>query len=560
VVDSVSSKEGQSLTSLWRAALADAGTFVIHQAIALDPNRNLSYTVSSALRAAMKIAVSFRTETKHPPGTRVAILSDGFGDLFPLYHAMWLLGMTVVAIPSNLSPKATAEHLNNVDAKVLVYSPAQMARLAKIIPHVSRLSHRLVWGELRAKESVAGSGGLSLQELLQNSERIGKLEDFADSADRTDAPALIVFTEGRYDESIGIEFSMKALLAAAENQSWAYFRNSNAERLVSLLPSKHVVSLIHTLLVPLVARFLTFDLSQCEGASRTWSLLDELVENQVTAVITDEHRIRDFFGVTKTNRISLPEGFRFLMLPTKPVTPEFVEPLKDLIVPCYGISEAGGIVSVGIKGMLPAAEQVSSQGEPTLAAGSPLGGLKVRILSRDGTVARGQGVGEILVQSDQVMSGYSAPGSGRTHFGPDGSLYTGDRGGWHFDSRGRTHIVVLGRESFFFRREHTEVNVFDLENVIMRVIGVKDVRIVPFPHELYGRELAAFVVVSTQHRGTVSREGLWRNLLQFFPWDVVPKVFMIADEKQIQTLPVRSILLEKLAPFSSVDFSKTPTL
>ncbi len=560
MVDAVISKEKRSLRSLWRHALTEASTFVVHQALSLDPNRNVTYTVSSALRTAMKIAVSFRAETGHPPGTRVAILSEGFGELFPFYHAMWLLGMTVVAIPSTLSAKAVADHVNKVGAKVLVYSPAQMARLAKIIPHVSRLSHRLLCGELRARESVAGAGSLSLQGLLRNGERIGKLEDFELPPAANEPPALIVFTEGKYEESVGIEFSMQALLAAAENQSWAYFRDSNDERVVSLLPSKHVVSLIHTLFVPLVARILAFDLTPSEKASRTWNLVDELIDNQVTAVITDEHRIQEFLGITKTKRISLPKEFRFLLLPTKPVVARDIEPIQDLIVPCYGMSEAGGIVSVGTKGSSIFGKSLSIDKAPSFTAGSPLGGVVVRISDRNKQTVEGERVGEIVVKSEQVMSGYTASVSGRACLGADGSLFTGDRGGWHFDNTKRTHVIVLGRENLFFRHKDVEISIFDLETAILKVIGVKDVRIVPFQHDLNGRELAAFVVVSAQHKGSVSREGLWRNLLQFFPWEVVPKIFMIADEKQIQTLPARSVLLEKLTPYASVDFSKNPSL
>jgi acyl-CoA synthetase (AMP-forming)/AMP-acid ligase II len=508
----------------------------------------------------MKMAVSFRAETGHPPGTRVAILSDGFGELFPFYHAMWLLGMTVVTIPSTLSAKTIAKHLNDLDAKVLVYSPAQMARLAKIIPHVSHLSHRVVCGELRAKESVAGSGSLSFQDLLQNTERIGKLEDFERPLEAADPPALIAFSEGKYDDSVGIRFSMQALLAAAENQSGAYFQGSHSERLVSLLSTKHIVSIVHTLLIPLVARILAFDLTQYDSASRSWNLLDELIDNQVTAVITDERRIREFFALTKTKRVSLPKDFRLLLLPSNPIEARSVEPVRDLVVPCYGMSEAGGLVSIGIKGQAHDGKFSSTQKEPTLTAGSPLGGVLLRLSNRTSEGSGGGNVGEIAIQSEQIMSGYHASVSGRAHVSPEGTLFTGDRGAWYFDNRGRTHLAVLGREKLFLRRKGLEISIGDLEAAMLKVIGVKEVRIVSFPHEIYGEEIAAFVVVLAQHKGSVTRESLWKNLLASFAWEVVPKVFMIADEKQIQTMPTRAVLLEKLAAFSKIDFSRSPQL
>lgn len=560
MTDTQVARRKRSLASLWRDALTEGSTFVIYRALSRDPNRTVTHTVSSSLRTAMKLAVSFRAETGHPPGTRVAILSDGFGELFPFYHAMWLLGMTVVTIPNTLSPKTIATHLNDLDAKVLVYSPAQMARLAKIIPHVSRLSHRVLCGELRARESAAGAGSLSLQDLLQNTERIGKLEDFERPLQENESPALIAFSEGKYEESVGICFTMQALLAGAENQSWAYFRDSHSEHIVSLLPSKHVVSLIHTLLIPLVARILAFDLTQYESATRSWNLLDELIDNQVTAVITDEHCIKEFFGLTKTKRVPLSKDFRLLLLPTNPVESRSIEPIKDLVVPCYGMSEAGGLVSVGTKGQLPDGRFSSIHKDPTLTAGSPLGGVVIRLSNRTTNISKAGDKGEIVVQSEQIMSGYHMPVSGRARLGPEHTLFTGDRGVWYSDTQGRAQLAVLGRERCFFRRKDFEISMSELEAALLKVIGVKDVRIVPFPHEVHGEELAAFVVVSTQHKGAVTREGLWKNLLSYFPWEVVPKVFMIADEKQIQAMPARSVLLEKLSAFSKVDFSKKPSL
>jgi len=558
VIGATNRKDGRSLTALWQQALREASTFTIHQALSTDPTRNVTFTVSSALRTAMKLAVSFRATTGHPPGTRVAILSEGFGELFPLYHAMWLLGMTVVAIPSSLPPRVIAEHLNSSDSKVLVYSPAQMARLAKVIPHVTRLSHRIACGELRGKESVVGAGGLSLQELAQNSEKIGKLEDFQRNVDQLAPPALIVFTEGRHEDSIGIEFSIQALLAAAEYQSSAYFRGASFEHSVSLLPSKHIVSLVHVLLVPLVAKLLAFDFTNYDQTVKTWNLYDELVDNQVTAVILDEHRIKELPQITKTNRVSLPEVFRFLLLPTKPIFPEYVGTISDLIAPCYGMSEAGGLVSVGAKGSLIPSAFKSTSGSSIIAAGIPLGGVTVRLDDRASRTIRGDPIGQIIVQSEQVMTRYSAPVQGRAQRGAEGCLVTGDYGAWHFDDGGRSHLVVVGRDNVLFERQGKTVSLFELELALLKVAGVKDVVLVEFPHKLHGQELAAFVVVLTQYKGRVSRETLWQALLRFFPWEVVPKIFMIADERQITSLPVRSILVEKLEAFSAVDFSKRP--
>jgi acyl-coenzyme A synthetase/AMP-(fatty) acid ligase len=107
-------------------------------------------------------------------------------------------------------------------------------------------------------------------------------------------------------------------------------------------------------------------------------------------------------------------------------------------------------------------------------------------------------------------------------------------------------------------RGEKEVNLFELESVIRRVVGVKEVRVVGFPHIKLGKELGAFVLL--QKKAQVTREALWSNLLAFFPWDVVPKVFMIADAALVPNMPTRADIEDKLGKFSSSDFSRPPKL
>jgi acyl-CoA synthetase (AMP-forming)/AMP-acid ligase II len=311
-------------------------------------------------------------------------------------------------------------------------------------------------------------------------------------------------------------------------------------------------------LVPLVAKLLAFDFTNYDQTVKTWNLYDELIDNQVTAVLLDEHFVKNLPQITKTNRVALPEAFRFLLLPTKPVFPEYVGTIGDLIVPCYGMSETGGLVCAGAKGSLVSSPFKSISGSSIVAAGMPLGGISVRIDDQGNRTIRGEPIGQIVVQSEQVMTRYSVPVQGRAQRGAEGSLLTGDYGSWHFDEGSRSHLVVVGAGNVLFERRGQSVSLFDLELTLFKVPGVKDVVLVEFPHTLHGQELAAFVVVLAQYKGRISREDLWRALLRFFPWEVVPKIFMIADERQITSLPVRSILVDKLEAFSAVDFSKRP--
>jgi acyl-CoA synthetase (AMP-forming)/AMP-acid ligase II len=330
--------------------------------------------------------------------------------------------------------------------------------------------------------------------------------------------------------------------------------------LVSLLSSKHITSLIHTLLVPLLIRSIAYDFTASEGASRHWNLVDELVDNQITAVLTDDTRLAELSELAKSKRYAVKDNFRIFLLPSKPVIPADIEALNELIVPCYGITEAGGIVAAGAKGRSRFCKVGNVDGNPVLAGGLSLDPNLVRIVNANSQRILDDSVGEIVVQAEQVMSGYKGSNPGRAYLGPDGSLHTGDRGRWFFDGAGKPHIVVLGRENLFFRRKSSELNLFEIERALLKVVGVKGVRVFTFPHKVTGSELAAFVIVSARLKESVTREVLWVNLLQTFSWEMTPKVFMIADDQQIKAIPPNPLLLEKLVPFCSADFSKRPAV
>jgi acyl-CoA synthetase (AMP-forming)/AMP-acid ligase II len=409
--------------------------------------------------------------------------------------------------------------------------------------------------------SAAAVGGgrtvIRLDELLQNSSRTLKMEDFPSQyADEDAPPALIAFTANKDHAPHGVAFSEQAIVAAAKHQAFLYYIGSERERLTSLLPDKHMVSLVHMLIVPLSAGVTSVEFTEMRYREAMPNLIEELYDNQITAVWVDEHHLSDLRQATKVQRFALPAEFRLYLVPTRPLTDKHVEGLGDIIVPCYAQTEAGGVVSVGVKGELHTCDSALKGRARILGAGGPVGGVCLKILSEKGDTVSGEKVGELVVYSPQVMTSYEATVPGSAYLGPDLSLHTGDRARWSFDAAGKPHLVIVSREEQFVKRGGVEVNIFDLESVLLRVVGVKDVRVIPFEHNKFGHELAAFVI--TLKKAQVTQENLWSNLLEYFPWDVVPKIFMLADSAQVTTIPGLPELQAQLSRFANADFSRAP--
>jgi acyl-CoA synthetase (AMP-forming)/AMP-acid ligase II len=227
-------------------------------------------------------------------------------------------------------------------------------------------------------------------------------------------------------------------------------------------------------------------------------------------------------------------------------------------VPCFSQTECGGIIATGTQELTTTSKTSTVEKIAIVSGGSAISGVSIKVVGQDGTPVKFGEIGELTVTSAQVMHSYCGGAAGSAYVTPDLALHTGDRVQTQLALDGTNHIVMVGREDHFIMRGEKEVNLFELESVIRRVVGVKEVRVVGFPHIKLGKELGAFVLL--QKKAQVTREALWSNLLAFFPWDVVPKVFMIADAALVPNMPTRADIEDKLGKFSSSDFSRPPKL
>jgi len=546
---------GEPLTffNLWKNALREGGNQYAHQVLGADSTRVSLYTVSNLSKLSMRVADGLRQSIKIEPGMRVAILADGYGDLLPVYHALWLLGCTVVAIPGDQPSDITVGQMNNTGCQVLVYSPAMSARLASVAPAVTCIKHWVLVGGAKTTALGSGRSVLKLDDLVLNSNRGLKMDDFQPKASKQEHPALITFTSGAAIEPRGVAFNAETIIEAARCQTCLYYLDSEGERVACLLPDKSFVSLLHMVVLPLVAGYTSVALPDLEASKRGSNILEELYDNQVSAVWLNESHLPDLRKATKSQRFVMSEKFRAFLLPTRPVSKQEVEGMPEVIVPCYGQTEAGGIIAVGSKANLYTCALASRDRTPLLSAGGPIANVQVRVVDPTGEPTRGSDIGEIVVNAKQIMESYDGSHPGASYLGPDGFLHTGDRGYWSFDSDGKPHLVIVGREEQFVSRGKHEVSLFQLEMVISKVMGVTGVRVVGFPHAKYGKEIGAFVLLAK--RAQVTRESLWANLIKYFPWEVVPKVFMLADTSAVSVIPPRREIEEALACFGSTDFS-----
>jgi fatty-acyl-CoA synthase len=151
-------------------------------------------------------------------------------------------------------------------------------------------------------------------------------------------------------------------------------------------------------------------------------------------------------------------------------------------------------------------------------AGRPPRGTVVRLYDDDDREVRQPGrAGRIFVGSEIVFDGYTG-GGGKPVL--DGLTSSGDVG--HLDAQGR--LFVDGREDEMIVSGGENVFPSEVEDVVSRLAGVRDVAVVGVDDERFGQRLRAFVVLAGDAQLAASdvRRHVRANLASFkVPRDVV---------------------------------------
>jgi acyl-CoA synthetase (AMP-forming)/AMP-acid ligase II len=151
-------------------------------------------------------------------------------------------------------------------------------------------------------------------------------------------------------------------------------------------------------------------------------------------------------------------------------------------------------------------------------AGRPPRGTVVRLYDADDReVVQAGRCGRIFVTSEIVFDGYTG-GGGKPVL--DGLTSSGDLG--HFDAEGR--LFVDGREDEMIVSGGENVFPGEVEDVVARLAGVRDVAVVGVDDERFGQRLRAFVVLGAGVQVDASdvRRHVRANLASFkVPRDVV---------------------------------------
>ncbi len=246
-----------------------------------------------------------------------------------------------------------------------------------------------------------------------------------------------------------------------------------------VMPLFHVHGLLAGLLAPLLSGGSVI-IPPRFSATDFWRHFITHKANWYTAVPTI-HQI-----LLKNPAPSPKPSIRFIRSCSSPLSPTVFHQLEATfeapVLEAYAMTEAAHQMTSNP--LPPGKRKPGSVGLPQ--------GVDVRILDVDGNEEQQGYMGEICIRGENVTSGYlKNPDANRSSFTKDGFFRTGDQG--KLDDEG--YVFLTGRIKELINKGGEKISPVELDNVMATHPSVAEVVTFAMPHEMYGQDVGAAVVL-----------------------------------------------------------------
>ncbi len=410
-------------------------------------------------------------------GDRVAVMAPAGLAFFDAYLGAAWLGAGAVPLSTRLAPAEIARQLADAEpAAAIVGGKYGEVMAGAIKPGIPLLHH----------------GTPQYRRLLSES-------DPAPIAARPEDTALIIYTSGTTGDPKGVCLSHRALTFNAYVSAVSQeLRHSDVY--LSATPLYHASAglRVATMLVD----------------GQTHVVLPTFRPESAMSAISD-------FGVTTTIMVATqlqrildsptfdPDHFRSLRLLLYGTSPTRSNLVQRMIasLPCdlyhgYGLTEATAVCSA-----LGPEDHLGMPNAPTeaLSIGRAIVGVDIEIRTSEGRPARTGEVGELLVRTPKLMSGYWRQPEAGARAVRNGWLYTGDLG--YRDAEG--YIYLSGRIKELIISGGVNIHPPQIEDVLSHHPEVAEVAVIGLPDQEWGEAVTAVVVPQSTTSPTLADLAQW---------------------------------------------------
>jgi acyl-CoA synthetase (AMP-forming)/AMP-acid ligase II len=405
-------------------------------------------------------------------GDRVAILAQNCPEYMETYAAGEIGGWITVPINYRLAPPEAAYILSHCRPKALILE----SQLGERIGDDARksLDHILAFGG--PSPDLDYERALAAEEPVPPETPVGP-----------DDIAYLIYTSGTTGRPKGVMHSHRGQMHAAQLSALEALVTPT-DRFALTMPLYHIGAknlwLMHALHgCPIILH----------RAFRPPAFAESVRTYQATATLLAPTMLRDLLDLCTDEAAALPSLTKILYSAApmpEPLLRRAIAAFGPIFMQVYGMTESGG------PGCTLHAHQHRLEGPERLtsrlrSAGQPMIGCEVRIARPDGSTCADEEIGEILIRSPAIMTGYWNDHAATIAAVTDGWLHTGDLGrsddeGFVFVVDRLKEMIVSGGENIYSR---------EVEEALASHPAVREAAVVGGPDERWGEVVVAFVVM-----------------------------------------------------------------
>jgi acyl-CoA synthetase (AMP-forming)/AMP-acid ligase II len=292
----------------------------------------------------------------------------------------------------------------------------------------------------------------------------------------SDDEAIIIYTSGTTGKPKGCLLTHGNLVANAKQiAEWMGFGES--DRLLTMMPLFHMNAVSVTTMTALYAGGSTV-VSPKFSASRFWDIIERYEITSFGSVATMLSMLLNNPANPKS------ESLRFAMCGSAPVPAEVLKKFEStfdtLVIEGYGLSESTCRSTFNP----PSADRRPG------SCGKPIGNEMKVVDENDEEVADGE-LGEIVLRGPNIFKGYFKNSDATAKAFAGGWFHTGDIGyrdadGFFYIADRKSDMIIRGGENIYPR---------EIDDLLYTHPAVAAAAVIGVPDDLYGEEVAAFVVL-----------------------------------------------------------------
>ncbi|WP_066172612.1 acyl-CoA synthetase [Bacillus marinisedimentorum] len=406
-------------------------------------------------------------------GDRVGMLMYNCLEYFALYFAAAKIGAIAVRLNFRLSSEEFDYLLNDSETKVLCFHSELAEKIGQIRGNVPVKRYISLPYEREENPEWAESW-----EVLSN----GSPEDIEEKNIKIHDPVMLMYTSGTTGRPKGAIWTHGTTFwfSVMQIMKWKF---DGSEVGMTTGPLYHVGAM-EDIALPVLLAGGKVVITRSQGFEIE-RILDVMEQEQVTDCFLFPFMIYDMLNSPDLTHIQL-KHLKTIYTGGDPLMPWALEKLKELfpdlgVVQVYGLTEGTPIAAA----LDP--EDALNKGK---TVGKPLPLTEIRLIDNEGNAVPAGEVGEIAIKSPAVSAGYWRKPDATKETFVDGWCRTGDLGVLDKDG----YLSIAGRKKDMIRSGGENIYAAEIEDVLYRMDGIKEVSIIGIPDPKYIEAVCAIIV------------------------------------------------------------------